>query len=103
MAKPKPKRNILAKYVTHVGTPNTLVRKEHETPAPAKGHVMAALRERKKWAEAYSHAVRDQVGSIIEQVDRLNLVEAKAGRKWEWTATDEVTRMTFVYKIEVLQ
>lgn len=101
MAKPKPKPKGVTRFVTFVGTPNTLVRREHETPAPAKGALMSALRERKVWAERYSHAVRDQLLPILEQVDQLNLTEAKSGREWEWRVVDEITNMQFVYRLEV--
>lgn len=101
MAKPKSKIKALAKYVTYVGTPNTLVRKEHETPAPAKGALMAAIRERRKWAETYSLSTAEQLKPIMEAVQSLNLPDAKPGREWEWRATDDVSRMCFVYRIEV--
>lgn len=102
MAKPKSKIKALAKYVTHVGTPNTLVKREHETPAPAKGALMAAIKERQAWAKTYSHSTLEQLEPIMQQVQQLNLPDAKSGRTWEWRATDDVSRMTFVYRLEVL-
>lgn len=102
MAKPRSKPKALAKYVTFVGTPNTLVRKEHETPAPAKGALMAAIKERQAWAKTYSLSTLEQLDRIMEQVQNLNLPDAKSGREWEWRATDDVSQMTFVYRLEVL-
>lgn len=102
MAKPRSKPKALAKFVTYVGTPNHLVRREHETPAPAKGALMSAIKERRKWAETYSLATAEQLKPIMEQVQGLNLPDAKPGREWEWRATDEVSQMTFCYRIEVL-
>jgi hypothetical protein len=102
MAKPRSKPRALPKFVTFVGTPNTLTRKEHATPTPAKGHLVTALKERLAWAEIYSHATLNQLRPIMNEVQNLNLPDAKSGRQWEWRATDDVSQMTFVYRIEVL-
>lgn len=97
-AKPKP----LAKYRTSAGTPNELETAEHATPALAKGWLESRMRARYKWAERYSHDVRDQLTPILEQLSYINLSDAKKGRAWEWRAVDDVSRVQFVFKIEVL-
>lgn len=99
-AAPKPKG--LDKYVTRAGTPNEQDEARHATPALAKGWLQSRMRDRHKWAERYSWAVRDQLVPIIEQLDNLNLPIHKSGRSWEWRAVDDVTGVQFVFGLEIL-
>lgn len=97
-AKPK----ALPRYRTYAGTPNELDDAEHDSPAPAKNWLRARMKDRKKWGEAYSHKVRDEIQSMLETLDGILLADAKKGREWEWRAVDDVSGVQFVFRIEVL-
>jgi hypothetical protein len=89
----------MGKYLVAFGTPHHVETALHDTQGTAKSALLKALRERKKWGEHFSHATRDEVQAIISQVSSINLDDAKVGRQWEWEAHDEVSRMTFVYRL----
>lgn len=97
-AKPK----SLPRYRTQAGTPNHLETGEHDTPAPAKGWLRGRMKARQKWADAYSHKVRDEIMVMLEALDAIHLADAKKGRSWRWEARDEVSGVRFVFEIEVL-
>lgn len=99
-AKPKG----LAKYRTSAGTPNEMQEATHVTPSEAKGWLMSRVNERIAWGERYSWAVRDEAMSIKEKLSVVmsQLSTAKSGREWEWRAIDDVSKVQFVFRIEVL-
>lgn len=97
-AKPK----SAPRYRTHAGTPNELDEADHDTPSAAESWLSSRMKARKKWGEAYSHKVRDEVTSMLEGLDSTRIADAKKGRQWEWRAVDDVSGVQFVFRLEVL-
>lgn len=87
------------KVTASAGTPNYLESKQCKTPSEVKNFLGDRVFRRRKWAEAHNMTLADELLSIKEQIDSVDINKVKTGDTRKWTAVDEYSGVTFVFEL----
>lgn len=84
----------------YAGTPHEGETKRYSEAGPAKNFLTGRVTKQARVAEKFDAELHRRLGSIRQQIDSCALQALKTGEERTWSATDEYTGVTFVYKIK---
>lgn len=84
------------------GTPNTLEHKTYSQAGVAKKFLRGKVANTQDWARKYAHGVSKRCDSIREEIDGIDIVKLSEGEVRTWQVTDEVSKVSFVWKITLV-
>ena len=103
MGKQKPRTRTaekVMKFVTYGGTPREQDEQKHAEEREAKRWLMTRIRNHREFAVKFNKGLDDQLAVVQESVSSINLMLLGLGAEREWSARDEPSGVTFVYRVE---
>lgn len=102
MAKAKERKPSTFSVKCWAGTPHELEVDVKKTPSSCKTFLRGRALARLRWAQRFNHEMAKQLAVAMEEIDSLNLTDAKVGEQFEWTAKDDYTGVKLVFGCEVI-